>query len=81
MLAELKRSHYRERSMSSLQKVLQYTPIPVAVLVSGLVASDQVQRIKRPSGHFLKSSASAKEEQKIVLSENVNNKKENVEYA
>jgi hypothetical protein len=38
------------------------TSTTFAVLVSGLVASAQVQRIKRPSGQFLKLSASAKEE-------------------
>jgi hypothetical protein len=62
ILAEVKRNHYRERSTTSLQKMLQYSPIPVAVLVSRLVASRQVQRIQRPSGQFLKLSASAKEE-------------------
>ena len=52
LLAQIKRSYYKERSVSSLQA--PYSAIPTPVLVEWLLAQGIVEEIQRPSGKFLK---------------------------
>lgn len=52
ILMALKRSRYKERSVSALQQ--PYSPIATTLVLDWLVSQGQVQRIERPSGCFVK---------------------------
>lgn len=52
LLAKIKRSYHKERSMAALQA--PHSPIPTPVLVEWLLSQGLVEEIQRPSGNFLR---------------------------
>jgi hypothetical protein len=52
VLANLRRSYYKELSRASLNQ--PYSPIPTTLVIDWLVSTGQVQFIERPSGLFVK---------------------------
>lgn len=57
LLAQLERSHYKERSVSALVQSNRRCPIPVQALLEALVSQGEVVRVQRPSGMFVKLAA------------------------
>lgn len=54
IMVQIKRSIYKERSLSSLEKMQKRSPIPVKLMVDYLVSIRYVSIVKKPSGDFVK---------------------------
>ena len=52
LLRNLQRSHYKERSLTSLQQ--KHSPIPTTLVVTHLESQGKVERVERPAGVFVK---------------------------
>lgn len=54
IMVQIKRSVYKERSFSLLEKMQKRSPIPVKLMVRYLVSMRYVSIVKKPSGDFVK---------------------------